>query len=373
MKIDERITRQVENVLKNSVALKKGERIYIEAFGQSTLLMMQEFIRVATKMGAVPFYFYNDENLLKQVIDNADATQMETFGKIYQNIMKSSDVYIAIRGFDDIFTLATVKPEQMDLYRKYYFNPVHREVRVPNTRWCVMRYPNKTMAASSRMSLEAFEDFYFKACLVDYKKMGKAMEPLVKLMEKTDKVKIIAPNTHLEFSIKGIPVIKSEGDVNIPDGEVYTAPVKDSINGVVQFNTDTVYDGIFFSNIKLEFEKGKIIHASSLVNDDKLQEIINSDGARYMGEFALGLNPYVTQPILDILFDEKISGSFHMAIGNSYDVADNGNKSAVHWDLVQMQNLAKGGGEIYFDGVLIRKNGLFVIDELKGLNPENLK
>lgn len=373
MKIDERITKQVENVLKNSIVLKKGERIYIEAFGASTMPMMQEFVRVSTKLGAVPFYFYNDENLLKQVIDNAKSEQMEEFGKIYQDIMKKSDVYIAIRGFDDVFALADCSSEQMDLYRKYYFNPVHRDVRVPNTRWCVMRYPNNTMAVSSRMSLEAFENFYFNACLVDYKKMGNAMNPLVELMKKTDRVRIIAPDTNLEFSIKNIPVIKSEGERNIPDGEVYTAPVKNSINGVVQFNTDTIYDGIFFSNIKLEFKNGEIVSAHSLANNDKLQEILATEGAKYMGEFALGLNPYITQPILDILFDEKIAGSFHMAIGNSYDVADNGNKSAVHWDLVQMQNKEKGGGEIYFDDVLIRKDGLFVLEDLQGLNPENLK
>lgn len=373
MKIDERVTKQVENVLKNSVELSKGERIYIEAFGASTLPMMREFIRVATQIGAVTFYFYNDENLIKQVIDNAKPEQMEEFGKIYQDLMKKSDVYIAIRGFDDIFVLADCSAEQMRLYRKYYFNPVHRDVRVPKTRWCVMRYPNNTMAASSRMSLETFEDFYFNACLLDYKKMGQAMNPLVKLMEKTNRVKIIAPDTHLEFSIKDIPVVKCDGKVNIPDGEVYTAPVKNSINGIVQFNTDTVYDGIFFSNIKLEFKDGEIVSAHSLVNNDKLQEILATDGARYMGEFALGLNPHITQPILDILFDEKIGGSFHMAIGNSYDTADNGNKSAVHWDLVQMQNSDKGGGEIYFDDVLIRKDGLFVLEELQGLNPDNLK
>lgn len=200
------------------------------------------------------------------------------------------------------------------------------------------------------------------------------MTPLKELMERTDKVRIIAPGTDLAFSIKGIPAIKCCGEVNIPDGEVYTAPVKNTINGVVQFNTDTVYNGIFFSNVRLVFKDGRITEASSLANNDKLQDILETDaGSRYMGEFAFGLNPGITHPILDILFDEKIGGSFHMAIGNSYDEAPNGNSSSVHWDLIQMQDAAHGGGEIYLDGILVRKDGRFVLPELEGLNPEKLK
>lgn len=362
-----------ENVLKNSIKLKKGERIYIEAFGVSTLPLFKEFLRGIAKAGGVPFYFYNDEAVMKEFIANASEKQMEEFGKVYQRNMAEADAYVAIRGFDDVFALADVDAKHMDWYRKYYFNPVHRETRVPHTRWCVMRYPNTAMAALSRMSLKQFEDFYFGACLVDYRKMCKAMEPLAKLMEKTDRVKIVAPGTRLEFSIREIPVIKSCGEVNIPDGEVYTAPVKDSINGYVQFNTDTTYDGVFFSNIRLEFKNGEIVKASSMANNEVLQKIINTPGARYMGEFALGVNPYITQPVLDILFDEKIAGSFHMAIGNSYDHAFNGNISAIHWDLIQMQDKKHGGGEIYFDDVLVRKDGLFVLKSLEGLNPEKLK
>ena len=254
-------------------------------------------------------------------------------------------------------------------------NPVHSEIRVPQTKWCVLRYPNAAFAAMSKMALEEFEDFYFDACLVDYVKMGQAMKPLKKLMDKTKKVRIVAPGTEVEFSIAGLKSIICDGKMNIPDGEVYTAPVKDSINGVIQFNTDTTYMGTVFSNICLVFKDGKIVEGHSMINDDKFQKILNIDeGSRYMGEFALGVNPFVTQPMLDILFDEKISGSFHMAIGNSYeDETNNGNKSAIHWDLVQMQDAEHGGGEIFFDDVLVRKNGRFVLPDLIGLNPEKLK
>jgi aminopeptidase len=223
------------------------------------------------------------------------------------------------------------------------------------------------------MSTEAFEEFYFNTCTLDYTKMSKAMDPLVDLMKRTDQVRIVAPDTDLSFSIKDIPVIKCDGELNIPDGEVFTAPVKDSVNGVIHYNTKTLYEGKVFSDIRLEFKDGKIVDAKSS-NSRAMNEIFDTDeGARYVGEFAIGVNPYVTKPMLDTLFDEKIAGSIHFTPGNAYDLAPNGNSSKIHWDIVLIQTEKWGGGEIYFDGELIRKDGLFVIDELMGLNPENLK
>lgn len=375
MRIDERITRLAENLIKNSVKLKKGEQIYIEAIGLSTMPLVQELVKAATKAGGVPFYYFNEQALQKAFIENASVAQMKAQAEIHKQLMSNSQAYIGVRGNDDLFKMSAVDPEKMNNYQKYYWNPVHSEIRVPQTKWCVLRYPNAAFAAMSKMALEDFEDFYFDACLVDYVKMGQAMKPLKKLMDKTKKVRIVAPGTEVEFSIAGIKSIICDGQMNIPDGEVYTAPVKDSINGVIQFNTDTTYMGAVFSNIRLVFKDGKIVEGHSMINDDKFQKILNIDeGSRYMGEFALGVNPFVTQPMLDILFDEKISGSFHMAIGNSYeDDTNNGNKSAIHWDLVQMQDAEHGGGEIFFDEVLVRKNGRFVLPELIGLNPDKLK
>lgn len=375
MRKDERIARLAENLIKNSVKLKKGEQIYIEAIGLSTMPLVQELVKAATKAGGVPFYYFNEQALQKEFIENASVPQMKAQAEIHKQLMSNSQAYIGVRGNDDLFKMSAVDPEKMNNYQKYYWNPVHSEIRVPKTKWCVLRYPNSAFAAMSKMALEEFEDFYFDACLVDYVKMGQAMKPLKKLMDKTKKVRIVAPGTEVEFSIAGLKSIICDGKMNIPDGEVYTAPVKDSINGVIQFNTDTTYLGTVFSNIRLEFKDGKIVEGHSMINDDKFQKILNIDeGSRYMGEFALGVNPYVTQPMLDILFDEKISGSFHMAIGNSYeDETNNGNKSAIHWDLVQMQDAEHGGGEIFFDDVLVRKNGRFVLPDLIGLNPEKLK
>ena len=229
------------------------------------------------------------------------------------------------------------------------------------------------MAQLANKSQEAFEDFYFDVCTLDYKKMSKAMDPLVDLMNRTDKVHIKGPGTDLKFSIKGIPAIKCDGLRNIPDGEVYTAPVRESMNGTISYNTFSEEQGFTYENIKFEIKNGKIIKATA--NDtDRINALLDTDeGARYFGEFAIGVNPYVLTPMKDTLFDEKICGSFHLTPGKCYEDAYNGNHSAIHWDLVMIQRQEFGGGEIYFDDVLIRKDGLFVIDELKGLNPENLK
>ncbi|MBE6443275.1 MAG: aminopeptidase [Alphaproteobacteria bacterium] len=375
MRIDDRITKLAENILKNSVKLKKGEKIYIEAFSESTKDLFNEFIRIATKMGAVPFYMYNDNSFVKNLVDNANPQQIEQYAKWHKSLMDDMDCYVAVRGYDDLFAMSDVSPAKMKTYNEIYYNLVHFDARIPNTRWCVMRYPNDTMAAVSKMSKKSLEDFFFDCCLVDYKKMGKAMQPLKKLMDKTDKVRIKGINTDLEFSIKDLKAVVCDGNMNIPDGEVYTAPVKNSINGYIQFNTDTLYGGVYYSNIYLEFEDGKIIKAESRANNDKLQKQLSVDeGAKYMGEFAIGVNPYIRKEMMDILFDEKIACSLHMAIGNSYsDETFNGNRSSVHWDLVLIQDKAHGGGEIWFDDKLIRKDGVFVVKELQGLNPDKLK
>lgn len=375
MQIDDRITRLAENIVVNSLKLKKGETVYIEAFSAGTRDMFEALIKAVVKAGGVPFYYFNDNAFVIDAIEGANAKQVQDWADLHKYLMQKADCYVGVRGYEDMFAFSGVDLKAQDLYRKIFQEQVHMRERLPHTRWCVLRYPNSAMAAMSRMSLKEFEDFYFNACLLDYRKMGQAMRPLKELLDKTSEVHIKGADTDLRFSIKGIKSIICDGTMNIPDGEVYTAPVKDSINGYVQFNTDTTYSGVFYSNIRLEFENGRIVKGTSLANNDKFQQMLDTDaGSRYMGEFAFGVNPYITHPILDILFDEKTCGSFHMAIGNSYeDETNNGNVSSIHWDLVKIQTPEHGGGEIWLDGVLVRKDGRFVLPELQGLNPENLK
>ncbi|WP_315067568.1 aminopeptidase [uncultured Clostridium sp.] len=369
---DPRNTKLASNLINYSCELKEGEKVLIEANGVETPLI-KELIKETYKVNAIPFVSIKDNELERELLMNASQEQLDLRAKYEALRMKDMDAYIGVRASNNSSELSDVPEEKMNLYNRYFRAPVHSGIRVPSTKWCVLRYPNYSMAQSADMSTEAFEAFYFNVCNLDYSKMSKAMDSLVELMNKTDKVRLVAPGTDLTFSIKGIPAIKCDGKANIPDGEVYTAPVKNSINGTLAYNTPSAYNGFTFTDIKFEFKDGKIINATAN-NSERINEVLNTDdGARYVGEFAIGVNPYILHPMKDTLFDEKIAGSIHFTPGASYDEAPNGNSSAIHWDLVLIQRADYGGGEIYFDDVLIRKDGIFVIDELKVLNPENLK
>ncbi|MFP4697843.1 MAG: aminopeptidase [Eubacteriales bacterium] len=372
--MDERIKTLAKNLVNYSINVQKGEKVLIHHTGSSTNLLAKELIQEVYNAGGIPFVETSNRRLQRELMLKATKEQYDLMAKTDALLMENMDCYIGVRGDDNVSELGDVPSEQRNLYDTYYLTPVHHNIRVPKTKWVVLRYPNNAMSQLANMSLDAFEEFYFNVCNLDYSKMSKAMDALVSLMEKTDKVEIKGPDTtDLSFSIKNIPVIKCAGNMNIPDGEVFTAPVKESVNGVLSYNTPAIYQGFTYENITLEFENGKIINATA--NDtERINKVFDIDeGARYVGEFAIGVNPYILTPMKDTLFDEKIMGSFHFTPGNCYQEAPNGNKSAIHWDLVCIQRAEYGGGEIYFDGTLIRKDGKFVIPELESLNPENLK
>jgi aminopeptidase len=287
--------------------------------------------------------------------------------------MENVQCYIGIRGTTNISELSDVPTAQHGLFESAIVKRVHFEVRVPKTRWCVLRWPSPSMAQLAQLSTEAFEDFYFKVCTLDYSRMKRAMQALAKRMQAADEVRIKGPrDTDLRFSIKGMAAIPCAGSHNIPDGEVFTSPVRDSVNGVIRYNTVTLFRGVTHENTRFVFKKGKIVDATSS-ETKQLNQILDTDpGARYIGEFAFGLNPYITRVMRDTLFDEKIAGSIHFTPGASFEECDNGNRSEVHWDIVLIQTPEYGGGEIYFDGKCIRRNGRFVPKDLQPLNPENL-
>lgn len=369
---DDRMTKLAHNLVNYSVAAKKGDKVLIEAFDVPYPLVT-ELVKAVYAAGAQAFVTNIDTRVRATLLSGASDAQLELWAKHDAAVMSDMDCYIGLRGGDNAYENSGVPQDRMDKYMSVYMHPVHHEIRVKKTRWCVLRYPSPSMAQLAGMSTEMFENHYFNVCNLDYSKMDKAMDALKALMERTDKVRLVAKDTDLTFSIKGIPAIKCAGEMNIPDGEVYTAPVKDSVNGVITYNTPTVYGGTKFEWVKLTFKDGKIIDADSS-NKQKSDAIFDTDdGARYVGEFAIGVNPYITEAIGDILFDEKICGSIHFTPGCCYDDAYNGNVSAVHWDLVLRQTPDVGGGKIYFDGVLIRDDGRFVLPELLPLNPENLK
>jgi len=370
---DPRIDKLSNLLINYSCGLKAGEKILIEAIDVPHPFT-KSLVRAAFAAGGNPLVLLKSNEVLRSLmIAGADA-QWNTIADIERMQMESVQCYIGARGSPNVSELCDVPADKQKLYESTVWKRVHQEIRIKKTRWVVLRWPSPSMAQMAEMSTEAFEDFYFNVCTLDYAKMARAMQPLKELMERTDKVRLKGPqDTDLFFSIKGIPAIPCDGKVNIPDGEVFTAPVRNSVNGVIHFNCPTIYRGQTHNDIRLVFKDGKVVEATG-TNTEKLNEVLNSDeGARYVGEFAIGFNPYCTRPMKDILFDEKIAGSIHFTPGQAYDEANNGNKSAIHWDMVMRQDKEVGGGEIYFDNKLIRKDGRFVIPELQGLNPENLR
>jgi aminopeptidase len=372
---DPRFTQLANVLVKHSMKVEPGQKVLVEAF-DIPVDFTAELIRVIAEAGGVPLAHTYHEPIRRALQKAASKEQLELMAKVDLERMKNVDGYVGIRGTNNIAEMSDVPKDRMDLYERLYLTPVHLEQRVKKTNWVVLRWPLPAMAQAAGMSTEAFEDFYFRVCAgVDYIAMEKAMQPLGELMNKTDHVHITGPGTDLQFSIKGIGSVGCSGERNIPDGEMFSCPVKDSVNGVIQFNCETLYRGTVFNNIKLTFKDGKVTQAAAASPDltDKLNEILDADaGARYIGEFSLAFNPYILKPMKDILFDEKIAGSFHFTPGQAYEEADNGNRSQVHWDMVCIQRPDYGGGEIKFDGKVIRKDGLFVLPELAGLNPDQL-
>lgn len=369
---DSRVRKFAHFMINRAVYLQPGENVLIELRGTKPLGFLKALVEEAYKAGGKPFVHIFDFDIDAALIEGADAEHISKIAYYEVERMKDMQAYIGIRAHDNISAWNCISSEKNALYRKNYFAPIHQDVRINRTKWSVLRYPSDSMAQLARMSTHEYEDFFFTACLVDYDKMERAMKPLCALMDATDKVKITGPGTDIEFSIKNIPCCPMSGNKNIPDGEIYTAPVKNSVNGKITFNTPAQLDGFIYNDISLTFKDGKIVDFHSN-NVEKMRGVLDTDeGARYVGEFALGVNPAIKHAIGDTLFDEKIAGSFHLTPGNCYENTSNGNKSAVHWDLICIQTPEYGGGEMFFDDVLIRKDGRFVIPELECLNPENL-
>lgn len=368
--VDIREQQLAKNIITYSCNVLPKEKVLIE-YSDCPNSFLECLVNEVLAVGAYPFLNNLNKPVLKNVLEKGNEELFKLMGKYDAYKMQEMDAVVLVRGDNNIFEYSAVPMKNIVSYNNTYNKMVHMEHRL-NKKWVTLRYPTSAFAQSAGLSTTKFEDHFFNVCNLNYSKMCDAMEPLKELMEKTDKVKIIAKNTNLEFSIKGIPSVKCCGDKNIPDGEIYTAPVKESINGHIEFNIPCMYNGILHNHVYLEFKDGKIVKATSN-NTLALNDIINSDdGSKYIGEFSFGVNPFITTPINDILFDEKMCYSIHMAIGNSYDDAFNGNLSSVHWDIIQSHLPAFGGGEVYFDGTLIRQNGKFILPNLVALNAENL-
>jgi aminopeptidase len=370
---DPRFARLCHVLVDHSTKVTPGDKVLIEAF-DTPVEFTVELIRTVACAGGHPLVSTYHQAVLRGLYQCATEEQMRCIGQVERMRMESVQCYIGVRGNHNITEMADVPPDRMQLYEKHWWEHVHTEVRVPHTRWVVLRWPHPSMAQAAGMSTEGFEDFYFRVCTqVDYARMAHAMAPLKDLMDRTDRVRITGPGTDLTFSKKGIPAVPCAGEANVPDGEVFTAPVRESVNGTLTYNTECLRRGTLFSGVRFEFRHGKIVDAQAGAGTPALNDMLDADeGARCVGEWSLGVNPHIHTPMKDTLFDEKIAGSFHLTPGQAYDEADNGNRSQLHWDMVVMQTPAYGGGEIYFDDILVRKDGLFVPEQLQPLNPDRL-
>ena len=362
---DVRFDKLAKLLVEYSIRLKRNETVLVEAFDVPDEMTIA-LVRMIRRAGAIPFVQIHHARVNRALAFGASDRQLNLIARHELARMKKMDAYIALRGSNNITELSDVPLEKMKLMAKK-MRPV-QDHRVKKTKWVVLRWPTPSMAQLAGMSTEAFEEFYFDACTLDYRKLQPGMKALKALMEKTDRVEIKGPGTDLRFSMKGIPAVICGGDRNIPDGEVFSCPVRNSVQGHVTFNAPSIYQSVGFDGIRLDFRDGKIVEASGN-QTEKLNKILDSDaGARYIGEFSLAFHPRILEPMRDILFDEKIAGSFHFTPGQAYQEADNGNRSQVHWDMVSIQRPEYGGGEIYFDGKLIRRDGEFLPKQLRSLN-----
>jgi aminopeptidase len=367
---DPRFRKLGDLLVRYSTSLKKGEHILLDMIDVPDEFSI-ELMRAVRRSGGIPLIEVRHSRINREIVLDSEEAHARLVRDVELFRMKKVQAYVAVRGSANINEASDVNSKRMAMYSKT-LRPL-LNYRVNKTKWCVLRWPSPSMAQSAGMSTEAFEDLYFDVCTMNYPRMAKAMMPLERRMRHADRVHLRGPGTDLRFSIKGIGAKACKGDRNIPDGEVFSCPVKNSVQGTIQFNTPTIYSGTKFENVRLEFKDGKIVNATSN-NTRKLNEILDTDaGARYVGEFSLGFNPYIQQPMCDILFDEKIAGSLHFTPGQAYEDCDNGNRSAVHWDMVLIQRREWGGGEIWFDDELIRKDGRFLPKDLTPLNPEKLK
>ncbi len=353
-----------------SCKVQAGEKVLI-TYGDCPDTLIQAIIEEIFAVQAIPLLYRLDKKLKRLILTNSDKNAYEYYRAIAEPIMQSVDAVILISGSHNDFEFSDVPSDSLANYGKLYIEPVHFKARC-SKKWVLLKYPTSAFAQSSQMSTDAFEQFFFQVCNLDYSKLSLAMDNLKTLMESTDIVRIVSPTTDLTFSIKGMPAIKCCGESNIPDGELFTAPIKDSVNGTITFNVPALDNGVQFSDIRLTFKDGKIIDFDC--NDrEKFQRILDTDeGSRYLGEFAFGLNPYCTDYVKDILFDEKMTSSIHLAVGSSYEECYNGNTSSVHLDLIQSHLDKYGGSKIYFDDALIYQNGKFIYPNLVALNSENL-
>ena len=370
---DPRLDRLAHTLLSHSLRLETGDLFLIQAIMPAKPLV-KALYREARHQGLFPTVVWLDDEIARleyDLIDPANPAAIDFLARrTAWNAVRVADIkaVVNIRGSENDRELSSVDASRLQMVSKA--GEAVQQTIINDRQWVLFYWPTPGQAQKAGLSTESFTDFVLDVSLVDYEKLYIAEQALVARLERAEKVRITGPGTDLSFSIKGLPAVCCYGRRNVPDGEVYTAPVRDSVNGTITYNVPSNYWGKTFPNIRLTFENGRIAEAVCDGDNEALGKIFDTDeGARYIGEFSCGVNPLIQEPMGSTLFDEKIAGSLHFTPGNAYAKADNGNRSTIHWDLIQIQRPEYGGGEIWFDGELIRKDGQFIPDDLQNLNP----
>jgi len=351
--MDSRIERLAEIVLDK--ACRIGKKDYIQIVGG---IEAQDFILAlfekSVKKGAFPTIKASlpDQSFL--YYKNAKKFQLKWFPKLAMQEMKLTKAIVYIQSDTNRKELARIPTERINIRQKALKEL--DEWRVNKTNWCIVAFPSTGFAQDAGMSLKEYEDFVYSATNFDFSRLEKKFEKLIKLENQTDKVRIVGKETDLEFSVKGRKAISDlKWLKNIPAGEVFNSVVENSAEGHIYYEFPAVYLDNEVDGVRLEFKKGKVVKESAEKNSAFLSRVLKSDkGARFLGEFGIGLNYGIKEFSKDILFDEKIGGTIHLALGQSYKECKGKNKSIVHWDMIK--DLRKNG-KVYFDGKLVEKNG----------------
>jgi len=353
--IDHRIGRFADMLLEHSLNIQEGDNVVIRS-GYLAKPLIEEFYKKAIDKGANVFVHTLSDSRRKYFMENAGKKQLENMNSIYESIYDKADAVLVIEAPENTKHLMNVPPRKNMEYNKA-LAPVLKKIM--SKRWVLTNYPVEAFAQDACMSLEEYEDFLFDAVLVDYKKMDRDMDKIIGIFDEANIIRIVGRETDITFSIQGRKGTKCSGRNNVPDGEIFYSPVTNSANGYVFFEFPAIRYGNQVDNVRLEFRDGKIINARADNNEQFLNQMLDTDeGARYLGEFGIGLNYGIKRFIKNILFDEKIGGTIHLAAGNSYEGSGGDNCSVLHWDMIKE---LRDSGEIYADNRRVMKNGVYLI------------
>lgn len=364
--MESKLDELAKKIVNYSVKVNVNERVLINTYVNDSFFIKRLIYYITLNKG-IPFVRINDESINSYLLETANENRYQEIKQHGLDDVNNYDIFINIRYTTNDYSKKNI--DENTLKNIALTTKESDYIRINERKWVLLNYPSNVDAYKAKMTTDTYKNYALDVMIFDYEKMNNDIAPLKKLMEQTDIVRITGPNTDIEFSIKDIPVIPCVGEANLPDGEIYTAPVRESVNGLITYNTPSPYNGNIYHKVSLLFKDGKIVEAKCDENNEEINKIFNTDeGARYVGEFSFGLNPLIRNPMGDILYDEKIIGSIHFTPGQAYKDAYNGNDSGIHWDLVLIQREEYGGGEIYFDHTLIRKDGKFVLPDLLHLN-----